>query len=211
LPFKVIPSLPLDYPMQDLRITEKRDDELSVITTFHTARHHLMHNVINSAVQKVVPRKQEEQLLLFFRKKSQGQLYVGSRKKMQRTIIVPRTFSSNSFRFNCSPTGNSVAAGVSSVVLLLDLELLLELCLDREPGRLEEIPDGSESGIEFKWLLVVVVGFEGDVDNLDAPALRLGFEGPSTLSTDAVDVDSVSTLSGDEAKPAVSTLNCGNG
>lgn len=62
-PFVVIPGLSLDYPMQDFCVAEERDDELPVTTAIHTTRHHLMHNIINGAVQKVVPRKCEEQFL----------------------------------------------------------------------------------------------------------------------------------------------------
>jgi len=46
--------------MQDFCVAEERDDELPVTTTIHTTRHYLMHNVINCAVQKVVPWKGEE-------------------------------------------------------------------------------------------------------------------------------------------------------
>jgi hypothetical protein len=66
-PFNVISGLPLDYPMQDFRVTEERDDELPVTTNIHTTRHHLMHNIVNGAVQKVVPRKGEEQFLFLKR------------------------------------------------------------------------------------------------------------------------------------------------
>jgi len=65
-PFNVIPGLPLDYPMQDFCVAEERDDELPVTTAIHIARHHLMYNIINGAVQKVVPRKGKEQFLLFY-------------------------------------------------------------------------------------------------------------------------------------------------
>jgi hypothetical protein len=128
---------------------------------------------------------------------------ITKRIKIQRTIIVPRTFSSNHLRFNCSPTGNNVSTGVSSVVLLVDLELLLDPCVDRDPGRREVIPVPSESGL---WPPVVVVVLEA---NFDAPALRLAFEGSSTLSTDTGEVGDAPMLSGEAAKPETSKLDGG--
>jgi hypothetical protein len=43
--------------MQHLGITEEGYDEISVVATLDTSSHHLMHNVVDRAVQKIIPGK----------------------------------------------------------------------------------------------------------------------------------------------------------
>lgn len=57
LPLYIVQSLPLDYAMQHLGITEEGYDEISVVATLDTSSHHLMHNVVDRAVQKIIPGK----------------------------------------------------------------------------------------------------------------------------------------------------------
>lgn len=63
LPLNIILLLTLDDPMKHSRISEQRNDELSVEPTFLLAGQDLVDDVVDNAVQEIVPREFEEQVL----------------------------------------------------------------------------------------------------------------------------------------------------
>lgn len=60
LPFRVVELLAVDDTVHEPSFSEEADDKLPIESALNTAGHDLVYEVVDHAVEKVVPRKLKE-------------------------------------------------------------------------------------------------------------------------------------------------------